>query len=356
MRIALVGPYPPPFGGVSIHVKRLHSAFAARGISATVFAQSYAPGDSAYSVVYTRRGASWYLRRALLRDFDIVHLHTFETDFKHLLASGILASVGARLVVTLHSFRDEPVTRTRRYRTLVPWALHAFDHIIAVGPEVREAAIKWGADPMQVSVIPSYLPPVPNDEDRAKIPVAIQRFLATRTPLISANAYRLSFFQGQDLYGLDLCVELCKALKAGYPQIGFVFLVGKQEDSAYLDSIVQRIHNYGIEDHFCIASGNTEFWPIIEKSSIMVRPTNTDSYGISVAEAIDLGVPAIASDVCQRPAGTLLFRSRDLFELMARTEEVLENEREHRQRLQQYRNDVNTPIDQIIRVYKALLS
>ena len=51
--------------------------------------------------------------------------------------------------------------------------------------------------------------------------------------------------------------------------------------------------------------------PALARSSVLLRPTNTDGDAVSVREALWLGVPVIASDVVERPAGTELFRTRD---------------------------------------------
>jgi glycosyltransferase involved in cell wall biosynthesis len=66
-----------------------------------------------------------------------------------------------------------------------------------------------------------------------------------------------------------------------------------------------------------------ELWPIIEKSHLFIRPTNTDGYALSVAEAIYCKIPTIASNVANRPEGTILFEARNFQELLNRTLEVI---------------------------------
>jgi glycosyltransferase involved in cell wall biosynthesis len=44
--------------------------------------------------------------------------------------------------------------------------------------------------------------------------------------------------------------------------------------------------------------GNHLYWPILKKIDLFVRPTLSDNFGISIAEALHFGKKAIASDVC----------------------------------------------------------
>ncbi len=54
-----------------------------------------------------------------------------------------------------------------------------------------------------------------------------------------------------------------------------------------------------------------QLWPLIKKADLFLRPTLSDSFGISIAEALLFDVPAVASDVCVRPKGTVLFKRGD---------------------------------------------
>ncbi len=57
--------------------------------------------------------------------------------------------------------------------------------------------------------------------------------------------------------------------------------------------------------------------PLFEYIDIFLRPTNTDGDSLSIREAIYSGIPTIASDIVERPFGTITFKNRvvsDLFE------------------------------------------
>jgi glycosyltransferase involved in cell wall biosynthesis len=104
---------------------------------------------------------------------------------------------------------------------------------------------------------------------------------------------------------------LAAALKDRYPNVGLVFALAEVGDVAYFEKMKSRIEKLGVEDNFFFLTGQRELWPLFRRADLMVRPTCSDAYGVSVAEALHLGCPAVASDVCQRTPGTLTFANRD---------------------------------------------
>lgn len=77
----------------------------------------------------------------------------------------------------------------------------------------------------------------------------------------------------------------------------------------------ELISNLGIESNFYFLTGQKELWPLFKQSDLMIRPTYSDCYGISIAESLYFDSPAIASAVCDRPEGTVLFKNRDTDDL-----------------------------------------
>ena len=122
-----------------------------------------------------------------------------------------------------------------------------------------------------------------------------------------------------------MCIELTAKLKNIYPNLGFIFaLANEKVNMEYIDKMHLRIKELNLEENFYFLTGQKELWPIFKKASLMIRPTNTDGYGVSIAEALYFGCPAIASDVCDRPEGTILFKNRNLDDLYDKTKRVLD--------------------------------
>ena len=75
-----------------------------------------------------------------------------------------------------------------------------------------------------------------------------------------------------------------------------------------------------------------------KRTNLMLRPTYIDGYGVSIEEAIFFGSPAIASDVCERPKGTILFKNRNIDDLYSKIINILENYEEYRSKIKSIKN------------------
>lgn len=347
--VTLIGSYPPPYGGVSVHIKRLKTYLEQQGVDVTVLADP-GSGSDGERVIATRLGFPWYLKQALPGGRGLIHFHTSGIESARLRALSLLARCGRKVVVTLHSLREREDGGSRKSGAA---ALRPFARIICVGPAVQDRLLELGIPEDRLRVIPPYLPPDPTDEARRAIEPEVDRFLRARRPIFTASAYRLIFHDNQDVYGLDLCIDLCRELLSDHSQLGFVFALPEIGDASYFAAMQERIATSGIGEHFCFARSATEYWPIIERSTILVRPTTTDSYGVSVMEAINLGVPAIASDVCRRAPGAVLFRSRDLESLLETSRRVLDNIVDYREALAGYRAGGSG--EEILSLYREVL-
>jgi len=62
---------------------------------------------------------------------------------------------------------------------------------------------------------------------------------------------------------------------------------------------------------------------LLQEADAVVRSTFADGDAITVREALDLGVPVVASDTDFRPAGVVLFRKGDAADLLEKLTEVL---------------------------------
>ena len=90
-----------------------------------------------------------------------------------------------------------------------------------------------------------------------------------------------------------------------------------------------------------------EYWKI---SDVFIRPTTTDIEGISVKEALWVNTPAIASDVCERPAGTLLFENRNYLDLK---DKVLKIYKKDKYETIDFRENVPDVVNEILKIYNS---
>lgn len=220
---------------------------------------------------------------------------------------------------------------------LFAWCIQQTAKVVFIGntPYISYATVNML--PKKFTIESAFLPPDLTQEHFIikTYPINLFSFIDTHYPIILANAFQLRLLQGIDLYGYDMCLELLHKLHKAYPFSGLIFALGSIGNEPYYLQMQKRAKELGIYDQTFILHGQKELWPLYKCANIFVRPTSSDNYGISVAEALFFGIPAIASDVCIRPKGTLLFTSRDIVEFYDKVSHVLNShkQKEEKRRL-----------------------
>lgn len=334
--IILLGPYPPPYGGVSMHVKRLADKLNEIGVRNTVhdYSSSAVINDN---IVPVNSRVIWFFRQLFSKSIDIIHCHGYEAMAT--IALSILSVLRhRRVIITPHGFLF-PIS------SAIPWidkfslwlAIKTKIHFILGDSAMEQSVHHWieyGADSHQLLTLSSFIAPVEQDEDADAIPAQIWDFARKHKPTISANGYKIVFYNGVDLYGIDMCVELCHMLKNSYSEIGIIFFLPDIGDFEYFNELNRRIKEKNIQDNFMFVNEKYQFYPILKISDIFIRPTCIDGASLSVPEALNYRVPAIASDVCSRADGTIIFRNRNLRDLADKVIDVWDNYAEYKERLE----------------------
>ncbi|MFL0267494.1 glycosyltransferase [Candidatus Clostridium radicumherbarum] len=316
--IVQVGPYPEPIGGISVYIKRMKQYMDLIGIKNEVWDTSGVKKKE--SGVINVRLRYMPFRLIQRKDVDIIHYNL--CGFKSKIYIGILNKLffkNRKKIITIHGDYSTFFLKDRKY---IIRALNSFDCIICVKAGDSKRLVDAGVNKPAYD-ISAFLFPLKSTENI--IPDYISEFIKQKRFIISANASSMQFFNNIDLYGIDMCIDLVAALKNNNLDIGLIFCLPYIDNDTYYKELVNRINEGGIQENFLFVHENIELWKIIERSNLFIRPTCNDGYGVSVAEAVFCKVPAIASDICDRPNGTILFKSRNFKDLFERTVEVIKN-------------------------------
>lgn len=341
MKIALIGPYPPPYGGISIHIKRLAALLIIHGYEVDVF-----PNLSVRRWLISARG-KWF-------SYDILHFH--DIPWKNRVLIGFLGFVGFKVILTIHGESlENQFSQARRLKKLIlGFGVRNISHIIAVNTKIRDLLLSININSINISVIPAFLPPQPLRQDFETIPSYVWTFISRHTPIISGNAYQMTFNHGEDLYGIDMCVKACISLITDYPNLGFVIFISSIGDEDYLASLQDQIQKANIQNNFLfVIREDIEFYPILTKSDVFVRPTNTDGDAVSIREAIYNGVPVVASDIVIRPKGVILFKNRDRIDFIKKIKQAIDMPQSIKRGTDDH-NFINKYID-IIDIYRKMV-
>jgi len=210
---------------------------------------------------------------------------------------------------------------------------------------------RWGCNPSKVEIINAYIPPLLEGEG-SDISPDLKEFIKDGDKIIVSNASKLVLYKDQDLYGVDMMVYLTQKLKPKFKKIRTIICLGEIGDRNYFDEINALVKRLNIENNFKIVIGENLI-PILSKTHLVIRPSYSDSYGVSIAEAIYMKVPAIASDVCIRPEGTVLFKNRDMDDLFKKTTHLIEEYEYHKNKIKKIKPEIN--FERVKQVYKNMI-
>jgi glycosyltransferase involved in cell wall biosynthesis len=323
--IAFLGVLPPPIGGFSVPLQRLTRRLEEAGLEYVVY-------DLLNMRAVRRGGAArpigsrawWLLRYLFTAKEDLVCCHYIDWRVRVLVGLMGLRGKKALLSVGGQSLQDSLEKGWLR-RKLIAFALRRYSFVIAHNTVIRQLCLSLGVRPERTAVIPNFIPPPVRQEEIEAIPPEVWEFIGSHDPVISANASALTFYHGEDLYGLDLCVELGAGLKPRFPRLGLVFCLPAIGDADYFGEIGRRIAARGLNDGFRFVTGAYPLYPILMQSRVFLRPTNTDGDANSLREALFFKVPSVASDVVPRPEGTIIFKNRDITDLTLKVGGLLDN-------------------------------
>ncbi len=311
-KILVLGPYPPPLGGVAVHVQRVLDKLKRQNNTVWCF-DTTARNRWGYVrfrlyllrlavlLICTRPDHLMYNTMYLVNSLPELRLISFLQKFIRYKITYI--EHDCRYMYTKSTAFKESLSALMRGQTL-----------IMIGDSTYRSYVDTGIKLPQKSFIESaFLPPDESQELAivATYPQSLLEFINSQRPLIVANAFQLALLDGKDLYGFDLCVEILYQLKQIYHNAGLVFALANIGDEQLYKKLCNRIEQLELSDHVYMLHNQKELWPLLKRADLFVRPTLSDSFGISIGEAIYFGTPAVASNVCMRPAGTILFRVGD---------------------------------------------
>lgn len=333
MNVMIVGTYPPPIGGVSIHIERLSRLLTGTGHQVTVYDTGGRKKAADGNVRFIQSFQEYF--RTLLNT-KVVHFHELRTD--RLWECLLARALGKRLILTIHNERTmsfyqeaDPVKRLK-----IKIYLNLFNKIVCVSKHEKENIKPLLMGNGRTVVIPAFL--FPSDFGRP-VDKRVLDFMDCDFFTICANG-RIALSVKPEIYGVDMLIELMNFLvnEIHYKVKLVFYLMGTKEwgrrERNYYDYLTAKITRYRLGDFILLhKSFHEEFFPICRKSDLLIRPTFTDGYSLSLAEAIYCGTPVLASDAGERPGGIVLFRKGNQEELNRKTKAVIDAYDDYKQKI-----------------------
>lgn len=336
MKVIIIGPYPPPYGGISVHIKRAKLYLERNGIKVILYNESNLKnhGDESYwdRISNIKYISSWkkFMFKVPFLKADVIHFHSADKRIRILLGFYTLL-FRKKIILTIHgeNLNDQIKESNFITRKLLIESLKIIDKIICVNFKLKKQLVELGINKNKIECIPAYMHPIERYEDKKNIPEFVWNFIKKSKFLITANGC-IRIYNHQDLYGIDMLIDLIHEFKKNNVTINLILvLLGENQRNTqeikYYNTLKKKISDFKLEKILIYEAKDTEFYPILKKSNLFIRPTNTDGDAISVREALYYKIPVIASDIVKRPKDAILFKTRDSVDLYNKTANVIEN-------------------------------
>lgn len=302
MKVLLIGPHPPPHGGISVHVAGIHQHLTAAGITCRVLDMSRVrPGLTFLLTVLRHAVQGWTL-----------HFHTNGHNQKSwllALACGLAGQSRAGCLLTLHSgmvprYLEEASLWRRK---LAAFTCSLYRQVICVSPGIADALRRLGYDSQRIEILPAFLS---SGTTKSTPGSQLQGWIDSHRPLFSTAL----FFRPE--YGFDLLVDGLTRFSHLYPSFGCV-VMGSGEERAEAEQLVR---DAGLEDRMLLVGDvdHDTCLAVISASDVFLRPTREDGDSISVREALSMGIPVVASRVGTRPTEAILFPAGDVEQMLSK--------------------------------------
>jgi glycosyltransferase involved in cell wall biosynthesis len=211
---------------------------------------------------------------------EVVHCNSLESPELLLLKPVMFPKVP--VIYTVHGLgqlknKKKPAILYRN------WLCH---RVIAISDAVREDIIACGIDEKKVSTVYNA--------------IDFSRFDRPRTKefdpqnIVIGNVARIQ----PKVKGQDILLRAVAKLKSRYPGIRCLFAGGVGRGEAHaLEELEKLAHELGIAENVSFL-GNVEDVPgFLRELDVFVLPSRSEGFGISLVEAMAMGVPCVASDL-----------------------------------------------------------
>lgn len=319
LKLLLVGPYPPPYGGIAMTVFDLHRYLMAKNVG-EVRVLNIGEGRSVASDQYLQTQGVWdYLRKVFgfaVRGYTI-HLETNGHNLKSWLSAFICAAAGllnGRKTVIAFGSGNLPayLQQVRGMARLgVRAVLNSAGVIICRNQSMLQALRACGGEKTHIELVPGFMGL--SGRQFGSLPQAVDEFCRTHKPVLGATV-SLS-----PEYGVPLALQAMQQLRHSYPNLGLILIGIGPEATEHLPALAV------VPDHVLLAGALSPdiILTVMQKLAVFIRPTFFDGDSVSVREALALGIPVVASDTGCRPDSVTLFKVGDCGDLCLHLESAL---------------------------------
>ncbi|MFC0444254.1 hypothetical protein ACFOD1_02960 [Pseudidiomarina halophila] len=304
-RGVIVGALPLPVGGVSTFIYRLlENVLTNNDVVIDLYPSDSKVRTANQVPISTCRGSS-IQRFACLFIFLLRNQYSFvHFNFSTLKAlfGFLILPKKSKWILTLHNggIAEEYERGNKLTKWILKRAIKRFDVVHSISESQRSFYDHFQYQSQLVEHFSTYIRP--SKQLSPQLPTSISEWLKLhkskhRKILLSSGYWR-------SVYNFEEMIRFL-ASESGQLFAGIIVIYGEQ--SARLISELKTEYS-NIENLLITNSWSQEVFLELQMSvDFYVRLNSEDSFGIAVADAVTLGVKVLASDVCERYPGTIIF-------------------------------------------------
>jgi glycosyltransferase involved in cell wall biosynthesis len=303
-RIVVLGPQPPPIGGVSRYCAALVDVLREAGASVRLV-------DSHRGGTGSESSERWTDDAQLVLD----NYQTFWRDWRW--ATRTVRAAGRRWVVVIHHGGFPAVVGSMSFpaRFFLRRALRRAGGALCMGGEVLQAVRRLAPRARSERSMPLLSP------------IARQARIATplRPPALDPRFRRVVMWSGgyQEHYGVADLVAAVPEIASRHEDVGFVMAFGTWAPQAGVrDRVAALVAALGA-GRVVVLEDAAEAPRLLAGSSVYLRTSRLDSFCLAIWEARLTGVPVVASRIAGRPDGLVGYDPGDAAGLVEAVDRAL---------------------------------
>lgn len=263
------------------------------------------------NILKTMKNISKFIKK---NDIEIVHCNSLNSP--ELLLISKIFNPKIKIFYTIHGMNQyKQLSKIRKiYRNLI------CNNIIAISNCVKKDIVDNGASFTKTITIYNAL-------ETNKFTVPTLKEFNKKEPILGNVARIMPEVKGQ-----DVLISAISKLKNNYPSIKCYFAGATSEsDGKSFIELKKQVKQRKLEENVFFVGNVKDVTSFLNKIDIFVLPSRFEGFGLSLVEAMCMGVPIIASnidgpsEIIKNEGYGKLFKSEDSNELALKIKDIIEN-------------------------------
>ena len=326
-----IGMVPPPYGGVSVYLRRLIEKLSCDGFTVGGYYITTDEKTIAASPLYDKWSwfetakYPWKIFRYLhqLKKYRVLHSHMGLEAMIYLWTLKKLFR--KKVVITVHnSMVENYFKETNKINAFFLRRMAKERDVVWVAVS-QEGKHQLESLPLlfrtKIHVIHAFIP-----ESSSNVSLSQEM-----TVYLKRHNYNLAFYghsfmlnKGEDVYGFREMLKIYQRVKKELPRIGLVFCMADVRDAVAVDEVEKCAKELGVyEDVFWQRGSLPSLQALWDMVDVYVRPTSTDGDSVAVREAISSGAQVVTTDVVRRPDQCFTYHLGNIEEASSRIKSAL---------------------------------